>query len=66
MYVGRKMGRAAFTTASAQGLRPDGSSSVAVPFVKAMQSEMARSRQKQIDMMKRDKLKRYHGEQQLI
>jgi hypothetical protein len=31
-----------------------------------MQSEMARSRQIQIDKMKRDKLKLYHGGQQLI
>jgi hypothetical protein len=66
MNMGRKMGRAAFTIASAQGLRPDGSSSAALSFVKAIQSEMARLRQKQIDRMKRDKLKLYHDGQQLI
>ena len=49
-----------------QGLRPDGSSSAALCFVKAMQAEMARARQKQIDAMKKEKLKLYHGGRQLI
>jgi hypothetical protein len=49
-----------------QGLRPDGSSSAALCFVKAMQAEMARARQKQIDKMNREKLKLYHGGKQLI
>ncbi len=35
-------------------------------FVKAMQAEMVRARQKKIEKMKTDKLKLYHGGQQLI
>ena len=35
-------------------------------FVKAMQAETVRARQKKIEKMKRDKLKVYHGGQQLI
>jgi hypothetical protein len=35
-------------------------------FVKAMQAEMVRARQKEIEKIKRDKLKLYHGGQQLI
>ena len=49
-----------------QGRRPDGSSSAALCFVKAMQAEEARARQKQIEKKKREKLKLYQGGKQLI
>ena len=49
-----------------QGRRPDGSSSAALCFVKAMQAEEARARQKQIEKKKRETLKLYHGGKQLI
>jgi hypothetical protein len=49
-----------------QGLRPDGSSSAALCFVKAMQAELVKSRQKEIEKVKRDKIGLYHGGKQLI
>lgn len=49
-----------------QGLRPDGYSSAALCFVKAMQAEMARSRRQQIEKKKKENMKLYQGRKQLI
>jgi hypothetical protein len=49
-----------------QGLRPDGLSTAALCFVKAIKAEIASTRQKRVESRRQERMKQYHGGNELV